>query len=70
MTESIRAALEEKKAKLAAVQSDLDNWEDYDLRREGGSGAQDRRHEEIGESLRNKVWSLTAEIKQLEEQLK
>lgn len=35
----------------------LDQWEEQDMTRRDGSGAQDRRHEERGERLRNAEWS-------------
>lgn len=69
MTDSIRSALEAKKAELAEAKAELDSWREYDLRREDGSGAQDRRHEEMGESLRRAVRALAAEVNKLESQL-
>lgn len=69
MTDSIRAALEAKRAELAAAEAELANWVDYDSRRRDGSGAQDRRHEEMGESLRREVRALREEVSKLESQL-
>ncbi|EDP9872010.1 hypothetical protein LSB85_004680 [Salmonella enterica] len=56
------ARLEVLLTELAAAQADLAQWEEYDLRREDGSGAQDRRHEERGENLKNRVWQASQEV--------
>ena len=69
MTNNINEIFETKKAELAAAQSELDSWYEYDARRPDGSGAQDQRHEERGESLRHKVFTLTQEVSQLQGQL-
>lgn len=69
MTGSISVILEAKKAELAEAQAELDSWQEYDYRRKDGSGAQDRRHEERGESLLRAVRALKAEVSQLESQL-
>ncbi|MDU4254520.1 hypothetical protein [Pseudomonas sp.] len=60
------ATIDQKKADLEGAIRELSNWEDYDARREDGSGAQDRRHEERGESLRNRVDQLAREVQDLE----
>lgn len=40
---------------LANAEAELSQWEEHDLHRKDGSMAQDRRHEERGERLRQKV---------------
>ncbi|WP_032699580.1 hypothetical protein [Pseudomonas syringae] len=57
--------LDDKKAELERAIQELGQWEEYDSRREDGSGAQDRRHEERGESLRKRVAGLSAEVDSL-----
>ena len=42
---------------LKEAEEALAQWQEYDLNRRDGSGAQDRRHEERGERMRNAVWS-------------
>lgn len=69
MTNNICETLDAKKAELAAAESELDSWYEYDARRPDGSGAQDRRHEERGESLCRRVSALTQEVSQLQKQL-
>jgi hypothetical protein len=59
------STLEDKKAELERAIQELDQWEEYDSRREDGSGAQDRRHEARGESLRTRVAELSAEVDSL-----
>lgn len=58
--------------KLEALQSDLDSalrelssWEEQGQNRRDGSGAQDRRFEERGELLRDRVDGLSSEIEKL-----
>ncbi|HEE8951349.1 TPA: hypothetical protein QH699_003066 [Providencia rettgeri] len=58
------------KAELAEANSELDSWISYDMRREDGSGAQDRRHEEMGQRLHDQVRSLSNKIEALERTLK
>jgi hypothetical protein len=57
--------LDDTKAELECAIQELGQWEEYDSRREDGSGAQDRRHEERGESLRKRVAGLSAEVDSL-----
>lgn len=62
MADSIEAQLQKEQEKLVGLESARDTarrmlaqWEDYDQRREDGSSAQDRRHEETGQSRRENV---------------
>lgn len=42
---------------LKKAEEALAQWQEHDFNRRDGSGAQDRRHEERGERLRDAVWS-------------
>lgn len=50
-----RAQLEALDRDLQSTQQELSVWDDHDLTREDGSGAQDRRHEDRGSKLRDRV---------------
>lgn len=58
-----KAKLTELQEQLSAAKRDLSNWVSYDMRRSDGSGAQDRRHEETGEGLREDVRTLEQAVK-------
>lgn len=47
--------LENLQAELVSAGQELSIWKDHDMHREDGSGAQDRRHEETGEWLRERL---------------
>lgn len=49
------AKLAELEATLAGALRDMDNWEEHDRTRSDGSGAQDRRHEETGQWIRERI---------------
>ena len=52
---------------LASAQQELESWVRQGLTREDGSPAQDRRFEERGKSLRERVVDLTHQLDQLKE---
>lgn len=49
------AKLEVDLAALGDAERGLSNWEDHDLNRRDGSGAQDARHEEMGRNASMRV---------------
>lgn len=51
---------------LASARDELERWKWHSIEREDGSPAQDRRNEEIGESLRERIQELTDKLKTLE----
>lgn len=53
--EQAKAKLAELERALDSARQDLKSWEEYDSRREDGSGAQDRRHEESGQYRREQL---------------
>lgn len=48
---------------LADAEAALSQWEDRDLNRRDGSMAQDRRHEDRGERLRQEVERLSHQVR-------
>lgn len=56
---------EQLEQQLALAQQELESWVHQGLAREDGSPAQDRRFEERGESLRERVADLTDQLDQL-----
>lgn len=59
------AKLAELEQKLAGASRDLENWEEHDRNRSDGSAAQDRRHEETGQWIRDRIRDAKAEIQAL-----
>lgn len=62
MSNEIQDQREALEKELRDTLNDLACWEDRDLNRGDGSGAQDARHEEIGRSLRARVQVLTDKL--------
>jgi hypothetical protein len=60
--EDLHKQLDVLQHELTSAQNELSSWEEYDMRREDGSGAQDRRHEERGQNLRDRVWELNQKV--------
>jgi hypothetical protein len=56
------AQLEVDIAELSAAEKELSNWEDHDLHRRDGSGAQDARNEESGRDVRDRVWQAKQKV--------
>ena len=50
-----QAKLADLEKELAGAFQDLSMWKEHDMNRRDGSGAQDRRHEETGEWIRERV---------------
>ncbi len=69
MTIGIQEVLQRRKAELAAAKSEYLSWSEYDARREDGSSAQDRRHEERGEALLCDLHELEQAVRHLQAQL-
>lgn len=63
MSNEQREKLVELQEQLGTAKRELESWKSYDSRRSDGSGAQDRRHEEAGEGLRETVWQLEQAVK-------
>lgn len=53
---------QELQQQLAAAQRELESWEQQSLTRNDGSQAQDRRFEERGERLRERVGELSRQL--------
>lgn len=67
MTTDSKEIVEKKQAELKSAESELINWQDHDAQREDGSPAQDKRHAERGEFLRQKVQDLAADLRRLQQ---
>ncbi len=59
-------AIQQKKSELDDAKRELSTWKQYDAIREDGSGAQDRRHEERGQYLQDRVQCISQELRALE----
>lgn len=62
-TEAEKESIEHE---LASARDELERWKWHSIEREDGSPAQDRRNEEIGESLRERVRDLEKKLETLE----
>lgn len=62
MTTTGNDELEALERDLKTARDELEWWQDYDRRREDGSGAQDARHAETGRSLQERVRELTDKL--------
>lgn len=58
LEEKTEAEKESIEHELASARDELERWKWHSIEREDGSPAQDRRNEEIGESLRERVRDL------------
>jgi len=56
---------QELQQQLATAQKELESWEQQGLTRNDGSPAQDRRFEERGERLRERVGELARQLEQM-----
>lgn len=54
--EAAEEVLREYEAELQSAESELQSWEAYDMRRSDGSGAQDARHEKLGQDAKERVY--------------
>lgn len=63
------AQLAQLEEELAGALRDLANWKEHDMNRSDGSGAQDRRHEETGEWIKERVYEAQQAIASLKAQI-
>lgn len=71
MTEDTKEAAQAKlvtlKAELKSADDELSSWYHHDLNRRDGSGAQDRRHEERGDSLKERLYQAGKKVEAQEQ---